>query len=540
MSIPVLSWSEIPQADYDAAFLLFSQLVGEANPDLDRRRGAIHDNVLTLHGVLAAALRIERERMLRANSLLAVSTDPSLADETTLDRLFSNYRVARLTGQQASGSLTLVLTRPLPTIIPAGFEFSIGPRRFATTQSYAARLASADLLSDTDRLLVTQTNGTYSFTIEVVAVVPGAAGLLRKGDALLPSKPIPHLSRTYATDDFVDGRDVESNATMFARLELGVAARGWSHQTGVVALVHEYPPFASAAVSVVGGGYAEMLRDKHSIFPISRGNRVDLWIKPHSPPAVQTIVKTATYTGDVAAGPLWSVSLDRDDLPGLYAVTDVLRDGRSSVDTVAPTQFIRGYTAADGDPDIVGALEAGFSRYQTGVLTFVDPADAGETLVANVTTADYAITAVRMEDVEGLQAFLDAADKRPLAGDVVVRGAVPCFVSVELELLADASLSLDEASLASATAAVVNQAGFAGAVYASQIATAVTPLLPAGAALLRTRLSGIVFRPDGTRSLFRDREVLSAPDEPAKMTTANTVAFFLDPSDVSVNVTSNG
>lgn len=504
--VSVTSWDEIPQADYDSSFLLVSQLVGEKHPELDLRRGAIHDLVLVLHAILGASLRIEQQRMLAANSLLAVSIDPSLADPGTLDRLFSNYLVARQSGQTANGNVTLVLTGPQPTIIPEGFEFVAGSRRFVTSQSYAARLSSSDLLSDADRLLVAQSNGTFTFTIPVTAVAVGTAGLLRKGELLLTSKPVPYLSKVYAADDFVGGRDTESNTEMFTRLQLGVAARGWSTPAGVVALVREYAPLTDSGVSVVGGGYSEMLRDKHSVLPISSGNRVDLWIKSHTPPAIKTINKTATFIDNTAAGPRWRIQITRDDLPGLYTVTDLLRDGRSLSSSVLPTSFVGSYVRADGDPDILNPLEASFSRFQSGTLEFIDAPAAGETLVANVSTAVYAVTAVLPEHISGLQEFLDDPSRRPLAGDVVVRGAVPCFVSAELELQAAAGSNLDSAGLAEAVARLVNQAGFVGAVFASQIASVVTPLLTGGVVLLRTRLSGIVFKPDGTRMLLRDRD----------------------------------
>jgi len=540
MPVAVEHFSEISQEQYDRAFATVAQIVGEAHPDLDLRRGVIHDVVLTLHGVLTASLRVERERMLKANSLLAVTRDPTLSDAETLDRLFSNYRISRRDGQQAVGSVTLILSKPTTTVIPQGFVFSAGSRKFATESSFAARLSEADVLSDTDRVLVAQADGSFSFGIDVIAVDVGELGMLRQGETVTPVKSVLHLVKGYASADFSGGQDAELTAGMLQRLELGLSARSWSNRSGIASLVRDEKEFADAEVSVIGAGDAEMLRDKHSAFPISHGNRVDLYVKQRRPPAIATASLAAVFIGNTANGPQWSVNLGRNDLPGVYAVVSLLRTGRDAFSSVAPSSFVRSYNSAVGDPDIINAIESSFSVYQSGVVTFVDAANAGETLTPGVSTATYSVTGLLLRNLAAIQASLNARGVSALAGDVVVRGAVPCFVSVELELKADAVLTIDSARIASVVATMVNRDGFSGAVYASRISAAVSPYLPAGAELLRVRLSGIVFRPDGSKTLFRDREVLAAPNEPAKMTTSKTVAFFLDPSDVSVNIISNG
>jgi hypothetical protein len=535
MPIEVQSWDEVSQADYDAARALLTQIVSERHPEIYTRRGTISDLVLTLHGVLGGAGRLERTRLLLANSLQAIAANPGLADSDLVDALLANYRVTRDSGNFAVGSVTLVLTRPVPTVVPSGFAFTSGLREFVTTGSFAARLSAGDILSPTDRVLTEQADGTFTFSVDVKANSLGLSGMLRQGDAVALSRPIPNVSRAFAGRDFVDGRDAESNADLYARLQLGVAARTWSNAVNLAALVREQTNFADAIVSIVGAGDPEMLRDKHSLFPIAYGNRIDVWVKTPRQPVALTITKTATYVSTGANGPIWSIALDRDDLPAAYHVRDVLRTGRSAAAAVAPTSFTRLYAARTADPDLTTALEAGFSRFQSGTLLFEDAAAPDDVLVANETTAEYTVTSLALEHVADLQSLLTASAIKPPAGDIVVRAAVPCLLSVELDF-ASIPEDLPRADIAAALSDHVNKSGFNSAIYASRLVTIAAAFLADDVNLNRVRLSGIILGPDGSRKLYRSHESLTAPNDPGHMITPATVAFYLDPIDVSFNL----
>jgi uncharacterized phage protein gp47/JayE len=533
MSIAVTSWDQVTQADYDAAFLLLSQIVAERHPELDQRRGAIHDVNMMVLAVLSAALRIEEARLLESNSILAIQQDPTLADPETAARLFSRFLVQPRAGSQAAGLVTVVVSKDSPLVIPAGSVFTANSQQYTADYSVAARANSADILSPTDKLLLPQVDGTYLFTFNVTAVASGASGIISQRTTVLPVKPIANFVAAYAAQDFTGGQDPDTVTTMLARLENGIAAKTWSNAANIAALVRSHTAFPDAHVSVIGAGAPEMLRDKHSVIPISFGNRMDVWVKQPAIVTTVNLTKSATYTGLGADGPLWSLALTRADLPGVYAVTSVVRTGRGDSASVRPSSFTRDYVPSSGDPDIVNALEAGFSRYQSGVVTFSDNFNVDESLSVG-DTVDYTVTAILTADLGDLQDFLDSPTLRPVSGDVVVRGAAPMFVSVELQLDAKPA-TVSEADISAAIAGYVNGSGFDGYIYASKIAALVLPLLPSGVNLKRIRMSGILFRPDGSTSVYRDRELLQVPDEPSRMVTAKTTAFYLDPSAVSVN-----
>ena len=534
MPIAVTTWDEVDQDNYDAARAVLAEIVVERHPEVETRGGTISDLVLTLQGVLSAAGRIERQRLLESNSVLQAIQNPNLVDSATLDDLFSNYFVTRENGGFASGQVTISLSQPTPTVIPQGFVFSAGTRDFITTNSFAARLTEADVLSDTDRVLTKQPDGTYTFLVDVKAAVIGSASTLRQGDVVTLSKPVANVLQAFATNDFTGGADPEANSDLVARLELGIAAKTWSNSTNVAALVRKQPGFADARVSVCGAGAPEMLRDKHSLFPIAYGNRVDIYVKTLSQPTVTTVTLPATYIGNGLNGPIWQIAIGRDDMPAVYAVTRLRRGSRVASAVVAPTTVAGQYTAAAGDPDIVTPIEAAFSRFQSLLVTFTDAADPSDTLVANVTQVDYFVTGTALMNISDLQAALTAPALKALAGDVVVRAAVPCLVSLEVDFdrITDA---VPTTTIASALADYVNKSDFNGAIYTSRIMSIVSSFLPSGVNLQRVRISGIVLGPDGSKRLFRSFEFLAAPYDPANMITPATVAFYLDPSDIAFN-----
>lgn len=538
MAIEVTSWADVTQADYDAAAALITQIVVEQHPELDQRRGVISDIVLRLHGVLGGAGRVERERLLRSNSLLALATDPTLADTDVATALLSNYLVSPQAGDYARGEVTIVVSQAVQTIVPNGYVFLADNRQYLTEASYASRLNPSDILSDTDRLMIAQTDGTYTFTVPIRAAELGSGSRLRAGDALTAARPLANVRQIYAAADFTDGRNAESLNDLYSRLALGVAAKTWSNTGNLQALVREQTGFSDALVSVIRAGSPEMLRDKHGLFPLAYGNRVDLWLKFPRTPSIETVIATATYTAQSADGPVWRLSLPRTVLPGLYFVTQLLRSGRANAAAVLPTALTRGYTREATDPDMVSALEAAFSPFQELTVNFVDVASTDDVLVAGETTAEYAVTAMYTPDLVTLQELLTAPALAALGGDIVVRGATPCFVAVQLEVdLRPADLP--EAAIASAVATYVNTSGFVGALYSSRIAVAIAALLPAGVNLKRVRLSGLIYKPDGTRAIYRDHEVLRVPYEPASMVSDNTVAFYLNAADVSIILTTD-
>jgi hypothetical protein len=87
-----------------------------------------------------------------------------------------------------------------------------------------------------------------------------------------------------------------------------------------------------------------------------------------------------------------------------------------------------------------------------------------------------------------------------------------------------------------AVATAVNKLEFPGELHASVISDAIQDNLDSNVAIAKIDLLGRILRPDGTKRIIRDNDVLDIPDEPALGVSGRTVAFLLDPQNIGITI----
>jgi hypothetical protein len=541
MGITVSKLDELATTDVTSALALVTQLVQEKNPDLDVRRGVLHDLVLYFSAILAAAKDTEIARVRSSMSLKAINADPTLADTDLVDAVLSNFRVTRKVGAKATGQITIVLDKLLPTTIVAGARFTTLGQVFITERAFAARTDAAFVVSTDDVVIAEVGAGTYSFTISVIAENTGASDTVLRGTAFAVAIPPAHLSRAFAAADFVQGTSIETNQEFIARFESGIAAKTWSNRSTITALIIDQAQFEDiVGTSIVGMGDAEMFRDQHSLLPISYGGRTDVYVRSQALPLSTTKTVTATLVATVENGGVWQFSVARDDVPGFYEVARVALASAAATDTgyeVTTTTRSFDISGTGFKPDIETAQEAAFSSFQTATVQFLDTNTSTAALTINQSTQSYSVTFRGMPLISEIQEFLDSRSVRNPAGDVLVRGAVPCFLTVNFSLrkrsgAADPNVN----AIRLAVAAAVNKLEFPGELHASLISDAIQDNLDSSVAIAKIDLLGRILRPDGTKRIIRDNDVLDIPDEPALGVSGRTVAFLLDPQNIGITI----
>jgi hypothetical protein len=519
------------------------QLLAEAYPQAELTRGFIHDVNLEFGAIVAALLRSVIDTVASSQSLLLINADPALANTAVVDQVLSNFNVTRLPGTPAVGAVTIVLDALVPITIPATATFTTGTSTFGVAQSYAVRISQRAVTGPTDLVLAPLGNGSYICVVPVAAAAAGVAGMLRRGAALTPGFTIPHFIAASATADFTGGFDVETNAALLARLQQGIAAPTFSSRANIDALVHQNPTFAQALqLSVIGAGDPEMLRDKHTIFPIAQFGRADAYLRTATLPQAVVLTKVAGLAAITPAGGVWQIVLARDDAPGFYEVTRVALPAAAASDPgFGVTLDLRGFDRADDvfAPDITTAIEAAYSRYATAVVQFLDTVTPTTGLTVGVATNTYNVSVAALPLIAAAQTFLGGRGVLAYGGDVVAKAPVPCFLRVAFEVRLPALAAPPVvAVLQAALAAAVNTAGFVGVLSASFLAGVLRDLIPAGAVLGPIDLFGRVRHADGTIVFLRDplQVQLSAPYQPQLQTSARTLCYFLDPADVAVTL----
>lgn len=514
----------------------------ELNPGLDLKRGVFKDTVAYYHAVLEASIRTSLRRYQSARSLRQIQENPALADEMVVDEILSNWGITRKAGTKSIGAVTIELSQARSVNIPNNFGFESAGKRYFATKTFTSRATESQVSADTDRLLQHLSNDNWAFTIEVEAENTGAAYKLNAGDSIVPIRSIVNYVTSYATSTFVDGVGAETNIELIQELQLGIAAKTLSNRTNMRSFLRSIPAFAPITnQSIIGYGDAEMLRDRHTVFPVSYGGRVDWYVRGQLPLQRTRLLVTAVCIEVAADTSTWQFSLTKNDVPGFYEVTRIKKVSADSLNSgFEPSSDTRSIDLTAGGflPDITTVAEGAYSAFQTSVIQFIDTGTPTIGLMLG-NTSQYVCEVTGTPLIREIQELVGSRDVRSYAADVLVKAPVPCFVEVTLTVnktAGDVVPPLDDLKIA--IVHVVNSTDFIGRLDGSRIIEAVHVFLRGNLSVTGLDLFGRIRNPDGTLQYLRDSDSLLVPDQPAKMVTAKTVQFFTEISKVTVNIAS--
>ena len=545
MGLTVESLDELDATLVAQAQAELMQLIAERHPEADLSDGVLHDLVGYLAGGISGGInQTNVNRVQQSNSLLDIENNPQLAEPTIVDGVLSNLLVTRKPGSNATGEITIVVTDNAAVVIPANSIYVANGAAFVADAPFIGRPAGVVLQGPNERTLNPRGDGTYEFTITATASQPGVAGNIRRGSLMTPQTPIGRYVTSFAATDFSGGTDTELNADLLKRLQEGPAAPVMQGRVNISSLLHEQEAFTDTVnYSIIGMSNPEMQRDQHGIIPMSGGGRVDIYARTRQLPQNITLRKTAVLVEKLAAGSVWQAAVERDDAPGFYEVTQVLRP-LDSVDMAGfeVTMDVRGFDLSGTGvlPDVIDANEAAYTRFQTAVVRFLDT----DTDVTNINigdTADYLIVVGCMPLVADLQTFCSDYKIRNLMGDVLVKAAVPCFLSINFDIeQAAGETAPDVDAIKNEIATLVNTMDFPGQLHVSMIANLVQRQLTSRQALGPIDMLGRIRRPDGQNVYVRSSQTLTIPDSPAKMVTGRTTALICDPQNIGLTVVTKG
>lgn len=544
MPLPLPSFTDLDPVEVDAMLEEAAERLQEDNPRLDLKRGPNHDLLLYPGSIYATAVRTIGETVQQSQTFIGIRANPTTADEATVDGLLSNYRLVRQTGAPARGQVVLVVSSPSTVVIGANARFNGNGQAFITESVFTAKVDAANILGETDRLLREQSDGSYAFEFEVVAVEEGPSGNVAKDTPVVPESPPAAYVRSYAASDFTGGRDVETNADYMARMDEGQAARIPGNPTNMSAMLMEEDAFDDfVATSIVGAGDSAMLRDRQSLFPIATGGKVDWVIRATALPQRTLVTKTAVFVEDTSAGGVWRISFDRDEAPGMYEARSILPAGSVGLSgTLAISSDTRVVDVTDltykaPTMDAADPNQFVYTPFQSAVIEFVDYLTPTSGLVPLESTGSYDVEVVAQPQLAQLQAFIQHRSRRAAgSGDVLVRAPVPCFVAVSVTAtLPETAVQPDDETVRNEVAVQINNLGFPGSLSASTVSNLIYEWLPAGSTLSPVDLLGKIRRPDGSLEWLHSNSELKVPDRPEMFTTANTVCFYVEPDDIEIS-----
>ena len=546
MAIEIQSLKELDPAAVAAMTAKLAQYMQEQHPEVELTRGVFHDLVLYFNGVLNTAIQENIDRVRQSQSLLAINKDPTLADPEIVDQVLSNYNVVRDAGSAASGTATLVLNLPLLTFINAGSTFVANDVTFTNDDQFTLLPPGSTVTNQNDRVMIPVGDGTYAASVVLRATTAGIAGNIKRGTTLQPNFVLNNATTIYATTDFVGGRDALTNVDYVAKLADGLAAKTIGGRKSYAATIRAQPAFKNVLhVSVLGCGDAEQKRDQHSLFPVSGGGKIDVYVQTNSYSVTQTILLEATYIGTTVEGTKWQFTLDTQLGAGFYEIDAVRNPLETDTAGYKIVNDVRGIDATDTPyaPDIRFVSEGVYSRYQTAVIQFIDPDKTSGGLNVNTSKAFYSVTLRSMPLVAEINDFLTDRDIRARGTDILVKAAIPCFTKISFEVLTEASTTLSTtviSDIKNAIVAAIAEIGFSGQLNSSIVDKAAHAYLTGRQAIGKIDLFGRIRRPDGQNVYLRDPHRLVIPNDPARLVTGRTTAFLVGPDDISITPVTAG
>lgn len=535
--------TSLPLADVAAARALLVQRLQEKSPVADFRRGVLHDLLINLESVIHAAQEIYADKFRKAGSIQAIEADPTLADPSLVDSVLSNFLITRKTGTKVRGEVTVVMLSSRASVVAINSVFTVYSTRYLATNTFSAKLSASSLINDTDKLVFPIGDGSYGFNITVEAELEGKGYELKQNDKLKMVNPVGGIVAAFATSDFSNGTDVETNLELVSRLREGIASKNFSNKHSLSTLIKSN--FSTVKdVGSFGFGAPEQIR-YHGVFPVAQGGRVDAYVRHNGLPSKTIIEAEASLVEQRLTGGVWQVSFDRETVPGFYEAVRIVRLRNVSNQSIQygyeVINTIKDFDISDDDtgfsPEIEIAVEAAFTRYQTVTLQFLDT-DTSASLDLG-SKAIYSFTLRGQKSIDEIQKLLNGEDVRPTGSDILVRAAIPFDVKVSVVIHnrnKDYVVPVD--LIKNKLFDYVNSMGLGSKLYESNLISVIQNQLTDDQSIDSIELRGRVIYPSGRIRYINGRVSLSVPEDPLNLVTSKNTSYFLDKSDVQVTVKS--
>lgn len=558
---------DMKQEDFDAAAATVVAGVKAYNRRLDVREGTVLRDLLVnpdaaIQGVIAGQIG-EVRKATSLKRLLDAQAAGETIDLKDVNAILANFNLTPHAGTPAKGLIKVIVADgTVAYSVAAGAVFAtVDGLSFAADEQV---IAAAATVSNPG---VRRTTELYSgaagffFLVPATAVAVGAAGNITQGTSLEPDSRIPSYVMADAYKDFCGGSDMPSLEEIIRSIPSGLSIRGFVNKTAAEGMLRaefdsgEHP---LVAVSTVGYGNAAQRRDKHNVFGVGVGGRIDLYVRNFTDAftVTQTLIGIRDPEQEGENSVSYTINVARGTFPGAYWIKSVSdldpRRAADEEDVVGTLAFDAVRTAdvaaTQHDFDVATADVEAFNTVWQGFRIRVNevppdiPENASERGSDGWSDArEFKVTAYCLPQAEELQAFVDRDDVRSVSTDVVVRCPIICNVSVNAVVTYNPKQPVDAASARAQIRAYINGLGFVGRLTRSEIVQILKNL---GAVSVEMpdadMLTGELHDAAGVRHVLSgDALDIASITDGAVMLTRDTVVFCAEEKNVQIKLTPN-
>lgn len=421
-------------------------------PNIDLSPGSVFSElVLNLESQVQNQLFSDIDDISNSQSIQSALTSLTDTYSPVIDAIASNYNVYRNQGTYSNGILLVYVAASTNYNVSAGCAFTQPTLGYVYTA--ANQVSVTPNGTGTTQKLQSQ-NGLYCFTVPVVAQTVGQVTTINNGTLFSINNPsqIPNFVSAQALGTFTAGLNTETDKALIARFRNGLGINTLLSQNSITnQLATQFPNFQDVYLADLNSPVNT--RSLSTPLGIKVPGCVDVWVKDGVTLQYTTFAaSSASYIGNNT----WTLTLPSTAL-GFYRIDNV------QTTTGALLPFITNYGYTTGGPNVLNtAIDARFSIYQTATLTVTAPYQTPAPV--------FNVTALIAPDLAAMQAlFLNESYRIPCA-DYLVKGIVPCLVSLNISLiLNNPGDTIDTTSLQADIFNYINGLGSGEVIAVSQI-----------------------------------------------------------------------
>lgn len=538
--------ADVSNTDISNGKAVVKDLLRTGQPSLDTREGTgIASLVVEPAAQLEAYNKLNVDDVKNSMSFKTISDNPELATDAILDALASNYNIPRRQGLVATGLVKVTLSNTQEYTVAEGYAFALDTREYRTLQAWRI----VNTVTDATLQLGIRYDATSTpyVIVPVAAADAGLAYNIPENTALTITYVGFPTAVTAATYSAVGGgTDTETTSEFISRMAYAMSTATLTSAAGISAtLVSEFQQVR--AVSVVGMGDPAMLRDKHNVFGVAMGGRIDAYVKTYYAPTTLVVLKTAVKVADG----VYAFTLTPSDAPGFTLIRSVTSaystltyEGDGMVPPAGSLPFTdtrKAYgvsgtwhdfdTSADGS-----VIETAYSMWQAAdvVVSSVPPVVTGG-VAAFPDTLELKVEVYAPYQLSEIQSFVDSDTRSNKESDLVVRAAVPAFVTMNFELYRRASASVDLPSVVTAVANYVNGKTFGDELTVSQLASVLHTFDIVRVSTDTFDLQATIRAADGSVITIKNASLdIGDVASPETLVARNTTLFVCDPRNIFI------
>jgi len=493
-----ITLDDITQEDFDSAAQTVIAGIKAYNRKLDTRSGTVLRDLLVDPEAAVESVVSGQIAEARKSSSLAMlkeaQDDGEEIDPEDVASILSNFNITPSSGTKARGTVKIVVSDgALAYSVPEGAVFTTADGlSFEADAQVVATSAGIRNPSVTPTTKLYEGAAGYFFLVPVTASEVGEAGNIQQGTSLSPGSQVSTFVMAEAYKDFGGGSDTQSLESIIESIPSGLSIRGFVSRTaseGMLRAEFDSGDNPIVAVSSVGYGHPAQRRDRHNVFGVGVGGRIDLYVRNFTD--AFTVTKTVTGSAGESDG-TYTVEVPTGMFPGACWVKSVSDPfsrlaasssssgsvGAEEYETVLSSLAFTAERTADvsgtwHDIDVSSGPAEAFNTVWQGFrirLTDVPP-DGGsaETGYEWSSSRDFKVTMYCLPQAVDIQAYVDRDDVRSVATDVVVRCPIVCSVSVNAVVHYDPKNPIDEEEAKTLIRTHINGLGFVGRLTRSDI-----------------------------------------------------------------------